>query len=590
MGRRELLESFGFAFRLAWRANRSRLTQVLVIQFVMALGASGALVAGKHLLTATMPPTGSSASLVPAIAALILLGTVGGVLRAAGEARQRVLVVEVDRYVIARVLASAAQAELVAFEDAEFHDRLHRAVFASRNQPVAVVTMMMTTIQTVLTVGAVAGAFAVMAWWLLPFALLSALPALRAAAGERESGYRMHHDLAEDRRHRSYLERLLTGRDEAKEVRALGLGPVLRDRWESGYDREIRQTATLCHKYMWRKVVARCTGDLVLLGVVAVAWFGLRGDPADLPALLTALPALWLLSIRMQTVGAMVGGVSESLMYLRDLRTFVDCLVDEHDSPRSPRFSTLSARGITFVYPGAGTPALDGIDITLKEGEIVALVGANGSGKTTLAKVLAGLYEPDAGVLQVDGSPVRDRGALRDQTAVVFQDYVRYKLSAEDNIAFGRAGAPIDHQRVVSAAEQADARVFVERLSDGFGTVLSKEFTGGADLSLGQWQRLALARAFYRDSPFVVLDEPTASLDPQAEADLFARIRVLFAGRTVLLISHRFATVRDADRIYVLDKGKIVEHGSHDTLMADGGEYSRLYELQARAFREPSTR
>jgi ATP-binding cassette subfamily B protein len=221
------------------------------------------------------------------------------------------------------------------------------------------------------------------------------------------------------------------------------------------------------------------------------------------------------------------------------------------------------------------------VDMTLGPGEIVALVGANGSGKTTLAKLFAGLYPPGSGRLLLGAAAVEGHDALRRNTTVVFQDFARYKLSALDNIAFGRPDRPVDLEGIERAARQAGAHAFVEALPNGYDTVLGKEFAGGVDLSGGQWQRLALARAFYRNSALVILDEPTAALDPQAEADLFARIRDLFRGRTVLLISHRFASVRGADRIYVLDRGRIIERGTHDVLMREDGTYARLFQLQA---------
>jgi ATP-binding cassette subfamily B protein len=236
--------------------------------------------------------------------------------------------------------------------------------------------------------------------------------------------------------------------------------------------------------------------------------------------------------------------------------------------------------------PSADRPALQNVSLEIGAGEIVALVGANGSGKTTLAKLLCRLYQPQAGRIlwdRVDTAGV-DPDQLRRQVAVIFQDFQHYALPARDNIGLGRHQRLDDLDAIYAAARHAGADAFLTSLPAGYDTILGPEFSGGNDLSIGQWQRIALARAFFRDAPFIILDEPTAALDARAEHDLFQAIRILCQGRSVLLISHRFSSVRTADRIYVLQHGRILEHGSHDQLMATGGLYTDLFTLQAAAY------
>lgn len=219
-------------------------------------------------------------------------------------------------------------------------------------------------------------------------------------------------------------------------------------------------------------------------------------------------------------------------------------------------------------------------------GEIVALVGENGSGKTTLAKVLSGLYRPDSGQVLWDGTDVTtlDPDWLHDQVTVVFQDFARFMLTVKENIGLGRVDRIEDIEGIVQAGIRSGADSFVREWPTGYDTVLGPVFVGGKDISIGQWQRIALARAFFRDAPLVILDEPTAALDARAEHDLFERMRELFRERSVLLISHRFSSVRSADRIYVLHEGRIVEEGTHDELMRIGGRYAELFSLQAKAY------
>jgi ATP-binding cassette subfamily B protein len=335
----------------------------------------------------------------------------------------------------------------------------------------------------------------------------------------------------------------------------------------------------------------------VTVGTIAVLSWLYVSDRMSLAAVGAAVFGLYQLANQLRGLHMSATSLYEATLFIRDYSSFLtlepEVEAEEEGTRAAPHgFEVLSVDDVAFTYPESDRPAVDGVTLEVRKGEVVALVGENGSGKTTLAKMLAGLYRPESGRIRWDDVDLADVDAdeLRRSVAVIFQDFERYLLPARENVGLGREERIDDYEAIVEAAQRADADAFLAGLPEGYETMLGREFSGGFDLSIGQWQRVALARAFFRDAPFVILDEPTASLDARAESRLFERMRELLDGRSVVLISHRFSSVRSADRIYVLHEGKVVEHGSHDQLMAEDGLYAELFTLQARAYVEQPER
>ena len=581
------------AARLLWRVSPRRFALTAALQVFIATGAATQLLAGRDALAMVLDAPRSGASLDTLLPPLLMLGAVTAalhVLRSIEFLSEEALRTEVAHAALGEVLDVSAAVDLEAFETASFFDRLQRATAAARDRPWATVRALIGLASSVFGFVALGSVLASLEPILLPFVVAATIPGLTVATRLTRARHRLHLRLAQDVRREDYLVAVLTGRDEAKEVRSFNLAPGLRRLHDELARTRIDAQLALARKSSRERLLATAIGSVTTgAGLIVLVWLVVEGrlDPAGAAAA----------GYAMQRIQGWLSGAVRSVTSLYDGAFFLDdyaaflALGAEVERTRpsgtlTGPFTELRTEGLSFTYPGSDRPALDGIEIEIRRGEVVALVGENGSGKTTLAKVLAGLYSPTAGHVTWDGIDLQtvDPASVRDHVAVIFQDFARYRLTARENIALGRDDRLHDLDAVRRAAEAAGAASFLERLPAAYETLLSKDLAGGRDLSVGQWQRVALARAFFRDAPFLVLDEPTAALDPRSEHALFQQMRKLADGRTVLLISHRFSSVRDADRIFVLDQGRLVEHGRHEDLMAAGGHYAALFQLQAEAY------
>ncbi|WP_051466576.1 ABC transporter ATP-binding protein [Actinomadura oligospora] len=582
------------AVRLVWAASRREFIVVVLMDLTQAVGVFFLVVQLQQLLSGLMDRKDGGANTL----ALGVVGFVGAnILVAVAEAvianRRQLLSERTSLHVCRQIMTVACLADLADFDDSRFHDRLYRAATSALTRPSRMVESLVTVGQVLFTLLAVAVAMIVVQPWIALFVVLAAIPVWLGGVRGGEQHFDFVEETTEDDRSRTYLFELLTKREPAKEIRAFNLERYLARRWVSIMEHRLALLAANLRRRFVSALLASVGSGLVLALAAGVLIALNRWAGMSLAETATTAGALLVFSQKLVDGIGAGNEFFESAPLVRDLESFLALRPEvERGRPGGTapaEFGSVDFEDVSFTYQGAERPALEEVSLRIGAGEVVALVGENGSGKTTLAKLLAGLYAPGEGRILVDGADLADYdpATWRDTVAVLFQDFIRYALPAEDNIRIGAAERDPDDDAIRAAAKAAGADAFLSALPDGYATILSPQFGTGQDLSLGQWQRVALARAFLRAAPLVVLDEPSASLDARAERALFDSVRELYDGRTVLLISHRFSTVRTADRIVVLRSGRVAEQGTHDELMATGGLYAELFTLQARGYLAP---
>nr|WP_210399001.1 ABC transporter ATP-binding protein [Steroidobacter denitrificans] len=490
-----------------------------------------------------------------------------------------------------RLMQHAATLDLEDFEDAEFQDRLERARRQTSGR-MSLLGQLLGQAQDIVTVVSFAAGLIIYAPWLIVLLLLALVPAFLGEAHFNAQSYSLDYARTPQRRELDYVRQTAASAETAKEVKIFGLHGFLIDRYTQLATAFYAANRRLARRRAgWGGLFAAIGTAGYYCAYAFIAWRTLAGvfSIGDLTFLAGSFRRLrnlleGLLSSFSTTAG--------QALYLDDLFTFFE-VEPEILSPQHARSFPRPIRagfvfeGVGFRYPGAERWAVRDLSFSLRAGEVVALVGENGAGKTTLVKLLTRLYDPDEGRILLDGHDLReyDLEALRGSMGVIFQDFVRYNLSAADNIAVGRIDARHDRARIERAASRSQADEVIARLPGGYEQMIGKRFKNGVELSGGEWQKIAIARAYMREAAVLILDEPTAALDARSEYEVFKRFKELSDNKTAILISHRFSSVRMADRILVLADGQVEAAGTHEELVSQQGRYAELFELQAAGYR-----
>lgn len=478
-----------------------------------------------------------------------------------------------------RVLSQAASVGLDAFERREFFDRMQRARQAAYFRAYGIFRDATAALEGFVVLCSLVALFATGHWSIPVVLFLGTAPVFYTQIRRGREMYALFHQQTPEQRRAEYLVELMTDRDAAKEIRLYGLGDLLARLWE-----EVAQTLRQqCYMFGGRlSGISSALLSLVILLYQATYGVLTLGGFFALAEAITRFQGTLFQLLRQ------MGDVFEQTLYIRDLRDFVETPTNQEGQVALPAAPLeIAIEDAEFAYSD-GPPVLSEINLRIRPGEKLALVGENGAGKTTLIKLLLGLYQPSAGrVLYngVDGRNINPQ-VLRQHCAAVFQDFVQYQRTAYENIGYGRAEALANRGRVERAASAGGSAPLIESLAERYDTMLGRYFEGGQDLSRGEWQKLALSRAYFRDAQVLVFDEPTAALDPRAELAVFRQFLALSEGKSAVFVSHRMASARVADRILVLRQGRVLEEGTHTELMQRRGEYARMFSLQAQWYQQ----
>jgi ATP-binding cassette subfamily B protein len=497
----------------------------------------------------------------------------------------------VEDYVHDLLHAKSIAVDLEYYENAQYYNSLHRAQYEASYRPTQILLSLVQVAQNGISLLAIAGLLFSLHWVVALILFAAVIPGLVVRLKYTGKLFQRQRGWTNKERIAYYFNSLLTQDAYAKEVRLFNLGSLFRSRFRHLRGQIRQEKLSLAKQRAITELITQSSGTIAVFAACASISYQTLQGVISLGGLVMYFQAFQRGQGFLREMLSSLVTLYENSLFLSNLYEFLDLkpTVPEPLHPQAipqPLKFGIEFHQVEFGYPHSERELLKGIDLTIKAGETVALVGENGAGKTTLIKLLCRLYDPSRGKITLDGIDLRQFTTtdLRREISVVFQDYVRYNLTAQENIGLGNLEILSDRDRIVAAAEQAGADRAISRLPYGYETTLGKQFEQGEELSIGEWQKVALARAFLRQAQIIILDEPTSALDAKSEHEVFEQFRQLTAGRTAILISHRLSTVRLADRILVLQNGEIIESGSHDELLDLGGTYARLFKIQAQYY------
>lgn len=589
--------------RLVWSTSHFLTTSMALISlasgFLPALSVWITRGLVDSVITAAFNPTHPLMGVWLFVGAQLGVNVVQSLLGTLSNIAQQLLQERVGNRVQVMVLEKANTLDLAFFEDSEFYDKLRNASDESTYKPMQMISQFFDFVKTIVTLFSMLSLLLSLAWWLAIIALIMPIPSFLSNSRYGWRGYQKMRRESPERRRMQYLFRLLTVDTYNKEMKLFNLGPFFLRQYKDLADTFFQEN----RKIVVRRYLAGFGwGSLSTLANSAIyiyVAFQAVTRAISIGSLTMYTQAVMQVGSSFQGVLNDISGIYENNLFVSTLYEFLDyqprILSPSNPLPLPADLPThgldVEFRAVSFTYPGKNPEteaALKDVSFTIKAGEAIALVGRNGAGKTTIVKLLTRLYDPDAGQILIGGRDIREYAVedLRRLVGVIFQDYVTYYMSARENIGVGQIDEIENLELVENAALKSGAAAVITNLPAGYQTMLGRWFKDGYQLSGGEWQKVALARAFMREAPILILDEPTSSLDAQAEYEIFTKFRLLTEGKTAIFISHRFSTVRLADRIFVIEQGVIKESGSHTELLELNGRYAELFHLQAEAYRE----
>ncbi len=604
---RVMLRDLRATVGLVWQAGRGPTTLIAILSVVQALLPAASLWISKLLLDAVAQAItgalGSPAEALSRMLGLLLLqigvSVVASVIATFQGATRELLGDALQNSISRRILEKANQLDLAQFEDPTSYDSLQNAYREVGTRPLGVFTQIVALGQAILTLGSVSALMAQLGWAVVPLVLLASVPSVIVSARFGSAGYRMIRRQASDARRQNYLGMLLTNDQAVKEIRLFDFGDYLLERWQKYYLGFRQQLVKLIRQRSGWGLLASLTST----GMVGVAtYLVLRRAAAG--ALTVGDFGLFIQGIaqlQSQFSNLLSGftGIYQHLLYMRNLFEFLELPSSDLNQGEtwSGSIDSIEFKDVTFRYPLTERDVLENVSFMVRKGEMLALVGENGAGKSTIVKLLTALYRPSSGAILVNGHDATrfSPASLRAEMSTVFQDFGQYQMTVTENITLGKdddaraaEAPPLEEldELVRTAGKRAGADSFIEALPEGYRNMLGRWFDGGRQLSGGQWQRVALARLYYRGGSVLIFDEPTSALDADAEFQVIETLRSQAQGRIAIIVSHRFSTVRMAERVVVLEAGRVTEQGNHDELLELDGTYARMFNRQARGYRE----